>query len=285
MLKVVIAEDEPAVLAELRFAQPWEEWGFVVTGAAEDGPAALDLILKDRPDLVVTDIRMPGMDGLELARRACEALGDGAPAFIVVSGYDDFEYARGALRLGVRNYLLKPVDDDELEQAVSRVASEIGRTRGREKLERVLEEGGAPAVLLFREYELDKREDASSRYVEKAAAAIREAYKREISIEEVAEKLGISAGYLSRVFKKETGYTFVDYLMRFRIKKAVELLKDTELRIYEVADLVGYTDQRYFSQVFRRITGMTPTQFKEGTPGATKPSVQPGNSDDHRALS
>ncbi len=266
MLKVIIAEDEPAVRSELSLAYPWEDWGFLVAGGAEDGPAALELARRVRPDLVITDIRMPGMDGLELAQTLSEELGEEAPAFIIVSGHEDFGYARSALRLGVRNYLLKPVSDEELEQAVARVADDIRRERGRVRMERAYEEGGAPALLLFREYDLDKREDAISRYVAKAAEGIRESYKREIGIEEVADRLGISSGYLSRIFRKETGYTFVDYLMRFRIKKAVELLRETDLRVYEVADQVGYADQRYFSQIFKRIAGVTPTQFKEGMP-------------------
>ena len=264
MLKVALIEDEPNFLKELELTVPWEDWGCLVAGKAEDGEAGLRLILETRPDIVLTDIRMPGMDGLDLIARAREELGEAAPEFVVISGYHDFEYARTALKLGVRNYLLKPVDDEELESTVLRIKGELSGRRGLEFLERTLDEGGRSALMLFREYALEAKEDAQARYVSRAVSAIHDGYQRELSAEEAADRLGISAGYLSRVFKRETGYTFTDYLMYYRVKRAVELLRAGELKIYEVADMVGYGDQRYFSQVFRRIVGLTPTQFKDG---------------------
>jgi len=86
--------------------------------------------------------------------------------------------------------------------------------------------------------------------------------------------LGISAGHLSRIFRQETGYTFVDYLMYVRVKRAAELLRDPSVKIYEVADLVGYSDVRYFGQVFRKVTGLTPREFREGSVHTGKPSAQ-----------
>lgn len=264
MLKVFIVEDEPAFRQELVFATDWEAWDCMVVGSAQDGERALEAILEKRPDLVLTDIRMPGMDGLGLIGRAADALGSDAPEFLIISGYDDFEYARKALRLGVRNYLLKPLDDEELADSIRRAREELERRRGRDSLERTLNEGGRSALMLFHEYRLDLRTDGRTRYVAEAVRRIQEAYQRELSVEDVAAPLGISEGYLSRVFKKETGYTFTDYLTYYRIKRAAELLREGSYRVYEVADLVGYTDQRYFSQIFKRVVGLTPTQFKDG---------------------
>jgi two-component system response regulator YesN len=207
---------------------------------------------------------MPLMDGLTLVENVRKELLDETPEFIIISGYDDFEYARSALRLGVRNYLLKPLDDEELAASVVRMKADIERRRGQLRLERIMDEGRRSALMLFREYELDRREDSQSRYVSDAVRRIHECYQRDLSVEEEAARLCISAGYLSRVFKRETGYTFTDYLMYYRVKRAADLLRGGNLRIAEVADLVGYGDQRYFSQIFRRIVGMTPTQFKEG---------------------
>lgn len=264
MIKVVLLEDEPHFLAELALAVPWEEWGCLVAGKAADGLTGLSLVVETRPDLVLTDIRMPGLDGLGLIARVREELGDESPEFVVISGYHDFDYARTALKLGVKNYLLKPLDDEDLEGTVRRIASDLSGRRGKKMLEDALDEGSRSALMLFREYSLHSREDPVSRYVEGAVAFIQESYQRNLSVEEAADRLGISAGYLSRVFKKETGYTFIDYLMYYRVKRAAELLRRTDLRIHEVADLVGYGDQRYFSQVFRRTVGMTPREFKDG---------------------
>jgi two-component system response regulator YesN len=264
VIKVVILEDEPHFLSELELAVPWEDWGCLVAGKAADGEAGLALVREVRPDLVLTDIRMPGMDGLALIARIREELGGNAPEFVVISGYHDFDYARSALKLGVKNYLLKPLDDEELEATVRRIKTELADRRGRRILEETLDEGGRSALMLFREYGLEAREDPAARYVAGAVSFIHESYQRDLSVEEAAERLGISGGYLSRVFKKETGYTFIDYLMYYRVKRAAELLRSSDLKIYEVADLVGYGDQRYFSQVFRRVVGLTPRQFKDG---------------------
>jgi len=94
-----------------------------------------------------------------------------------------------------------------------------------------------------------------------------------VSIEEVAGELGLSSGHLSRIFKRGTGSTFVDYLMRVRIKRAMELLRDPSVKVYEVADLVGYMDARYFAQVFKKIVGLTPREFKDGTASIPAPSA------------
>jgi two-component system, response regulator YesN len=264
LLKVILIEDEDAFLQELTFATPWEDWGCLVVGSAQDGESGLRLVLEQKPDIVLTDIRMPLMDGLQLAERVRTELAEKSPEFIIISGYGDFEYARSALKIGVRNYLLKPLDDDELAATVSRIKEETERRRGRERLDRILDEGRRSALMLFQEYEMDRRQDAQYRYVAAAVQRIHESYQRELSAEEEASRLSISAGYLSRVFKRETGYTFTDYLMYYRVKRAAELLRGGTLRISEVADLVGYGDQRYFSQIFKRIVGLTPSQFKDG---------------------
>lgn len=265
MIKVLLIEDEPAFLQELALAVPWEDWDCMVVGTARDGLEGIEAAYRLRPDIVLTDIRMPGADGLEVVAALRERLGDAAPEFAVISGYGDFAYAREALKLGVKDYLLKPLDDDELEAAVERLKAEVGRRKGLERMERTLDEGRRSALMLFREYSLDRREDPQARYVHQAVEHIRDCYQRDLSVEDAARKLGISSGYLSRIFKKETGYTFTDYLMYYRVKRAAELLRDGERRISEVADQVGYADQRYFSQVFKRIVGITPTQFKDGT--------------------
>lgn len=262
MLKIIVVEDEPAVRKELSLLTPWEELGFLFSGEAGDGEEALVLAERVKPDAVITDIRMPGMDGLtfieELVSRA-GADGSPPPECIVLSGFSEFEYARQALRLGVGEYLLKPVDDKDLSVALSRARDRI--------LERQAREAAAKSV--FNEFQESGSDGSSTAgrpsesHVSGAVRLILERFISGITIDEAAAELGISSGHLSRIFKQETGYTFVDYLMYVRVKRAVELLRDPSVKVYEIADLVGYADSRYFAQVFRKVTGSTPSEFRE----------------------
>ncbi|CAH1207848.1 Protein-glutamate methylesterase/protein-glutamine glutaminase [Paenibacillus auburnensis] len=127
MLKVLFADDEPLMLEGLRFLVDWEELDFEVCGEALDGEDALQLIHSTRPDLVITDVRMPVIDGLELIKKFAES--DFQPKFIIFSGYADFEYAKEALRYGVSNYLTKPLDERELTEALQTVAEQIRAER------------------------------------------------------------------------------------------------------------------------------------------------------------
>ncbi len=267
MRSVIVAEDEELFRRELAAATPWEDFGFVLVGEAADGQEALELIRERKPDLVLADIRMPRVDGLALLARVAEELAeDERPLIVLITGHSEFEYARSALRLGAADYLLKPLDDAELAAVLVRMREETDRReRGRSHSEALAKAASAePALAFFAEYApAEGPRDASDLYVEKAVAEIAELYVTELRAEDVAKKLGITGGHLSRIFKAKTGCAFGEYLVRYRMKRAVELLKDPSVRIGEVADLVGYSDQRHFSVLFRRLVGTTPTAFRE----------------------
>lgn len=268
MIKTIVVEDEPLVRRDLELLTPWEELGCFCTGSASNGNDAVKLFNQTLPDIVITDIRMPGMDGLEMigimAELCAVSGGERHCEFIILSGFSDFEYAQKAMRNGVMEYLVKPVDDDELAAAIVRAKKRVELTRNKTLISKNGSKIESESLLmLFREYELGQNNGATEKYVQKAIDLIKNRYISGITIEEASSVLGISAGHLSRIFKSETGYTFVDYLMYFRVKKAAELLKEGKVKVYEVADLVGYSDARYFSQIFRRITGLTPSEFRE----------------------
>lgn len=258
MYKVIVLEDEPAVRKELVLLTPWDALDLVCVGEADSGDEGLELIKTILPDIIITDIRMPGMDGLEFIKNCkefCEAQSLIVPEFLVLSGYSEFEYARLALRLGVSEYLLKPVSDADLYKALERAKNACTAKQGLSSFSNTT----------VREYlEAEKENKTYGGYVARAIQLIQEHYIGGITIEEAAKKLQISSGHLSRIFKQETGKTFVDYLVYIRIKRAIELLQDPCVKIYEVADLVGYSDSRYFANVFRKIVGCTPTEFREG---------------------
>ena len=195
-------------------------------------------------------MKMPRMDGVEMIAKLRE---NGCQAkFIILTAYSDFKYAQSALRLGVSDYLLKPLKDGELEFVVRRIQGQ------EEALEsKVAKEQDMPV------FRLNPVKNTKNKYVEQAVQLIREHFREDINISTVAGELEISEGYLSRVFKKETDYTFTSYLTRYRMKKAMSLLKDCRVKVYEVAEQVGYSDTAYFSAQFKKLIGISPSEYQD----------------------
>lgn len=243
MLKVVVIEDEELVRRGIVMAVDWASVDCEVVGEASNGEAGLELIARERPDIVVTDIRMPRMDGLEMLRRLREE-GCGA-SVILLTAYSDFTYAQSALKLGAVDYLLKPFRDGELEAVVERI-------QRREREERHPAAPAGPEELR-----------GKSKYVMEALNYISEHYNDpEIGVSSIAGHLGVSESHLGHVFKKETSYTLSGYLTSYRMHKAMELLKDCRSKVYEVAEQVGYRDITYFSSTFKKAVGFSPSEFQ-----------------------
>jgi two-component system response regulator YesN len=256
----VIVEDEVLVKKGLLLTTDWESFECEVVGEASNGYEGIEIITKLRPDIVIMDIRMPGMDGIQMI----EALAGKADVeYIIISGYSEFEYARQAVKLGVKDYLIKPIDDDELNDAIRKACDAVRNKKKINKIESRMEDITDSKVMLFKEYFLDGTRTSKSNYVEKMIKYISENYQKNISIRDMADSLSISESHISRLFKSEVGYTFVDYLTYFRIKKAISYLRDPEVKIYEVAEKIGYKDQRYFSVIFKKLVGVTPKEFRE----------------------
>ena len=198
---------------------------------------ALEAVERLNPSLIITDLKMPRMDGIEMLR--CLRDRGNHVYVIILTAYDSFTYAQSALRLGAVDFLLKPFHDGDLEQAVTALRR---RMEGAER-----EEPALPGL---------KKGD-KSKYVLEAMDYIGKHYQDpNISISDIALDLGISEGHLSRTFKKETDYTLLNYLTRYRIHKAMELLRDCRVKVYEVAEQVGYRDITYFSATFKKLVGV-----------------------------
>ena len=246
MLKVLVVEDEEMIRKGIVLAVDWAALDCVVVGEASNGAQALEAVERYDPSLIITDLKMPVMDGLEMLRQLRER---GNNAFVIIlTAYDSFSYAQTALRLGAVDFLLKPFHDGELEQAVTRLKQRMDRAgQGGEK-------GPAPLPLP----ELKKGD--KSKYVLEAMAYIGEHYHEpNIGVAAIAQHLGISEGHLSHTFKKETDYTLLNYLTRYRIHRAMELLRDCRLKVYEVA----YRDIAYFSATFKKLVGMSPSEYQD----------------------
>lgn len=243
MLKVLVVEDEELIRRGIVLAVDWAALGCVVVGEASNGEEALEAVERLNPSLIITDLKMPRMDGIEMLRRLRER---GNNAYVIIlTAYDSFEYAQSALRLGAVDFLLKPFHDGDLEQAVLGVRKRIDGS------------GGAQPVLSL------KKGD-KSRYVLEAMDYIGEHYADPgISVGSIAAHLGISEGHLSHTFKKETDYTLLNYLTRYRIHKSMELLRSGKLKVYEVAERVGYRDITHFSSTFKKVVGISPSEYQD----------------------
>jgi two-component system response regulator YesN len=398
MWKVMIADDEPKIRRGLRAAIERIRPDMKVVAQAEDGEEALALVREQRPDILMIDVRMPFLNGLELIEKICGEAND--CIIIVVSGHDEFQYAQRALQLKVFEYLLKPVPEDQLSDVLARAAETLAAARrqrqylgwAREQLERnlpllrerflrdwvegrlspveineqapflgvqvtgpvamavihIVDRAVATAPSEERERRLalfairsvveeamaeftplavfgDDRDDivvlcgaaggktwieAPARIeqrvvpdlcqalvvvqalVPEALQGVPEAYETlsaevaergshralvvlaqryidghydepGLSLEEVASSARISPGYLSRLLKLETGFSFVEYLTRVRINRALEMMRDPAVKVYEAAEAVGYQSQHYFSRAFKRVFGRPPVEYRQ----------------------
>ena len=218
----------------------------------------LEKIRETNPDIVVVDINMPVKDGLSMLEDSIEEYGYDA---VIVSGYSDFEYARKAIRLGVTEYLLKPVNFNELYDALRKIKDkQQAAARLRHELKQLDMEKRKLGIL-------DEPETGDSpegnRHVEYMMDCIRNHYSSHLSLTDISEQCGMSCTYLNSKFKSFTGYTFNDYLNRYRMQKAVDLLKENKYKVYEIADLVGFSDYKYFIKVFKKYVGCSPVKFME----------------------
>lgn len=256
MYKVLIAEDEKLIRKGLVFMVDWMEIGCSVPIEACNGKQGLEIIKEQCPDIVITDVKMPLMDGIEMIG---QGLREHSFESIIISGHDEFSYAQTAIRLGVSDYLLKPVDMAELQAAILRLAQKLEKS-GKPASET---EGGVLGTDVIDISLVEHKLKTSSRHVSVMLRYIRDQYAQKISLKAISKELDISATYLNQKFKEETSYTFNDLLNRYRIQMAVKMLMTGTYKIYEISQQCGFLEYRYFSAVFKKYVGCTPTEYSE----------------------
>jgi two-component system response regulator YesN len=412
MYKLFVIDDEYDVIEGIKASIDWNEHNIEMCGGANNGTEAFDRIFDIKPDILIVDMNMPVMGGIELIEKIRTAGIDAE--FVILSGYDDFNYAQKAIGLGVTEYLLKPCHIREILKAVLNVRELLEEKRTQKKLldqyktqfrnnavtlkellltrlldgktlveEDVIQEeihlygiflldtnfivvlyklDSQPAIIymlpvireefgkaglpnealvykgdivsicsascsrekfeeIFRRilkrareefslritivvgYEVAELDELPSCYrkcrdilnteaflgideiifygdnmtdkktkmnklIEASIDYIKNHYAEDIKLETVAKKIFITSGYLSILFKQTTGINFLDYLHRYRIQISRDLLKDVRRKIYEIADLVGYQDEKYFSRTFKKFTGLSPKQYRESLRGS-----------------
>jgi two-component system response regulator YesN len=344
MYKLLLVDDESIIREGIRRMIDWEKLRITLTGSCSSAPAALESMMDDMPDILMTDVRMPGMDGLELAERAVK-LHPGLRC-IILSGYDEFAYAQRAMRAGAMEYLLKPCAQEEMEGALLRACTSIDgmRALSTERFEQrqarvadlaarlgallpdaqgvitpgqVREAGRTasdPSQMRDALVDLVMKSTLGATQMEWSFRAVQDAYNLPAGLEEhiartltrmreknperrafVAQMLDyvrenyacetlslqyiadqvvyMNADYISKAFLKETGMKFSAYLLSVRMHTAKALMAgNVQLHTYEIAQRVGMgNNPHYFSNVFKKMTGMTPKEYKNQVVFVGKP--------------
>lgn len=353
MYKVIIIDDEDLFINSLINKIAWPEYNLIVAGQAANGELALDLIDSVNPDIIICDIKMPVMDGLTLLKNIQNI---DNTKFIILSGYNDFEFTRQAIKYGAFDYILKPVKEEEfigvLMRAVDSLNSRIAirnsditicielrkmlveryeslfihftETRDTFNINKYiddfyteLESISHPEVFsrsftefiilankICEMFKLDSNSILSNypteifvhnataqkdllakriksifkeiidqlicsknsegkKTVKEVLEYIEKNYNQRISLCNISQKYYINPSYFSQLFKNITNENFSTYLIKYRIEKAKELLTIGSLRIYQVAEMVGYDNEKHFSILFKKYTGKSPSEYNK----------------------
>ncbi|AJY75798.1 response regulator transcription factor [Paenibacillus beijingensis] len=343
MFRILVVDDEPMIRTGLVKLLQAADGSISAAETAANGEEAMELMRRCRPDFLITDIKMPRMDGLELCRQARELYKD--LPIVVISGYGEFEYARQCMSCGVKQYLLKPVTRDGVRETVKKLIAEANERYqpayfSIAKLEQWLDlleqavwhleqktigetiaemesycrtqclDGVQTRQLLTDVYanllkKLNKRDvykveaqdplplaaglkEQAEIYawfgqslqglvnwikgkrkgnlkepIEEAKDYIERNLSRELSLDEVADMVGLNPSYFSQLFKQMTDETFVHYRIKRRMEKAKKLLAVPHYKITDISFEVGYADHPHFTKTFKRMTGCTPSEYRE----------------------
>ena len=247
---MIIVDDESEICNGLARYFPWSEIGFEVVGTFESGIDAKTFLETNEVDVVLTDIKMPGISGIELARIISEQFPDTLIVFL--SGYSDFSYARKAIEFGVKYYILKPTVYQELVDVFTKIKYELEKKK-------------SSAVLSSPDGSAEKDEYREKTYYEKIISKIKKYIDKNYSnatLESTASYIGMNPYYLSSFFKQHTKTKFNEYVLKVKMKKAKELLDNPSYRIYEVSEMVGYKNTGNFGRAFKSYYGITPREYR-----------------------
>ena len=252
MYRILLVDDETDVRESIARMIDWDTQGFSLCGCAAGSLEALEMADELLPDVVMTDICMPYIDGLELIRRLRKV--HPAMQFVIVSGYDDFSYAQQAVQLHVMDYLLKPYNEQELVFAVEDAIRQVSVP-----LPARPAQPPAPAEPLRREEDEDMRTAIIRAEISRFINAH---YREDISMQDAAAALRYSDAYFCKLFKQCFKVNFSAYLNEYRVNKARQLILDPRLSLKDIGAAVGYSDANYFTRVFKRLTGQTPSEYR-----------------------
>lgn len=263
MYRVVIVDDEDIIVTGLSKLLPWQKYNCELAGTAGNGESALKLIRHFKPHILFTDIRMPGMDGLSLIAALRSEFPD--MQITILSGYPDFEYAQRAIRLGVSSYILKPSKMAELEDALKQMTHRLDTLAAsgtaHSPVNQVPPPSSTPPDAPPQSDDNDP-DNAGNFIINNAVKYIEEHYAEKLTLPDVADQVYVSQWHLSKLIARTTGQSFSDLLNGVRIKEAKKLLADPSLKIWEISEMVGFSDVTHFSRIFKKLENRSANEYR-----------------------
>lgn len=245
MLDIIVVEDEAPIRDWIAYTISNISNEFNVLASASNGKEAYELALNLKPKVIISDIKMPIMGGIELTKKIKEVFPD--IYVILLTNYAEFSYAKEAISCGVYEYLVKSdIRPKELKEILDKV-NECVKELEKNKISR-----------LQKESTLSESKDGYSKTIKKSIDYIHKNYKQHISLQDISNYVFLSHEYFSRLFKEEVGENFSSYLTNYRMKKAESLIKNTDMKISQIAIEVGYTNASYFSRSYKKFKGISP---------------------------
>lgn len=257
-MKILLVDDEVIALRALKKRVDWMKYGFTEVYEARSVSAAKDILQQDKIDLIFCDIEMAGENGLELVGYVKKNYSD--TRSVMLTCHAEFTYVQQAIRYGAEDYILKPIDYEKLDVVLQRISGELRNEDRQEKIgslvQRTLdvraEKGeGDPAAV-----------DSNEQRVRAIREYIEEHIHEKITMKMLADHMHMNEQHLMRVFKKETGQSVVDYVTQRRVAIASRMLKETNYSINFIANCVGSENYSYFTKVFKKQTGYTPSEYR-----------------------
>lgn len=250
MYKLLIVDDEPQILEGMKRVLDWEQYGFSQVETCESTEHAISTAVDILPDIAIFDICIGKNYGYEAIRKLNELR---LPTkYIIMSGYNEFKYAQEAIRCGVKDYLLKPIERSKLTQVIEKIIVEdlhgtIGNTNSNS---------------LDKDPVLGVHYDTLSKLTNRILLMIKADYAQNITLKSVAERFHMNSTYLGQLFLKESGMKFSEYLMAYRMLRARERIQSTDEKIYCIALSVGYNNLNYFYTHFQSYFGKSPSDLR-----------------------
>ncbi len=253
MYSVIVVEDEDIIRNGIVHSVPWEKYKCKVIGEAGNGAEGKTAITELKPDIVIADINMPVINGLQMIE---ETRCSFDYVSIILTGYSDFEYAQQAIRNGVSAYVLKPLDMEEMGEALERAVLECDNIR------LIQEQNQQHQNFLNQSIMPERKNNTEDLLVQTILDYIAAKYTEKITISDLENTTHYSERSMNQRFQKETGTTVIEYLNRYRIQKAIGYLKNAEMQISDIGWKCGIGEYKYFSHVFKKYIGCSPREFK-----------------------
>ena len=241
MHPVLLIDDEPHIIEALTMTVRWEKYGFYVSEVAADALSALELLRKRRFSLIITDIRMPHMDGIAFIKKIRETDVDNDTEIFIISGYNSFEYAKSAISLRVSSYVLKPIDPEEVEQLLAQTKPRVDQKMEKSAL-------------------WSEKNDKPSE-INEIIRFVNENFRKNITLKEISERFFMNTAYLGVKFKQATGFGFHYYINKLRIEYVKKQCAIRQCKMNELLEAAGFCNHQYFYKLFKKIEGVSFSDF------------------------